>query len=467
MKKIMAMVLVAAISFSLIGCGQKKENKVPGEAAPKVDAAEETPSSEGETPSEEEKPSEEEVEITITHFNIEEQRNAIADYDGFYTMLEQWQEKHPNVKITQSVLETADYETKIQAQAAVNELPDLFCVKGSWFKNFAASDLVAPLNDMIDSYDKKDAFRSGVFDASTVNDKIYGMPIQFSVTSLVYYNEAMWKDIGYDKFPDNWDDIYTAVEKFNEKGITPFAFGNSAKWPAESCVLSALGDRYTGAEWTNQIIQNTGEAKFTDPLFVSALDHFQKFAQAGAFNADFNTASTGQAAELYNAGSAAATINGFWNLANILANGTDDVKNNTKIAILPKVDAGKGEVNSTSGGCGWYMGMSNKLQGEKKALVEDLLLYLSGYEYSEYITQKYGLVTPCITSDVNTEQFPQVTQEYINLMNTVELTPIYDIMMEAPVIEIMNSGIQELLNGTKDAAALADEIQKEQEKAAK
>lgn len=461
MKKIMALLLTAALGVSLIGCGGGK-----ADTAKKPEAAE-TESTQKTEETADKESVEEQVEITITHFNIEEQREATADYDGFYTMLEEWQAQHPNVKITQSVLETSDYETKIQAQAAVNDMPDLFCVKGSWFKNFVSSDLLAPLDDAINAYDKKDAFRSGVFDAATVDGQIYALPVQFSVTSLVYYNEAMWKEIGYDAFPDNWDDIYAAIDKFNEKGIAPFAFGNSAKWPAESCVLSALGDRYTGTEWTQNIIANNGKSKFTDSEFVSALEHLQKMAQAGAFNADFNTASTGQAAELYNTGNAATIINGFWNLANINANATEDVKANTKIAILPTVEGGKGLADHTSGGCGWYMGMSKQEDPEKQALVEDLLLHLAGYEYSEFITEKYGLVTPSVIEGVDTAGFPSTTQDYINIMNTVELTPIYDILMDPAVIEVMNSGIQELLNGTKDAATLAAEIQAEQDKVAK
>ena len=455
LKKANAIILLLAMSLLLVACGGDKNTEEPT-----------TDNSKSTTPKST-STSEKQVEITITHFNIEDQRSSNAEYDTFYTMLEEWQKENPNVKIVQSVLETADYETKIQTQAAVNDLPDLFNVKGSWYNNFVASDLLAPLNDIIDSYEKKDTFRPGVFDASTVGDKIYGLPTQFSVTSLVYYNVDMWKEIGYDTFPDNWDDIYVAIGKFNEKGITPFAFGNIAKWPAESCILSALGDRYTGQEWTSNIIENNGLAKFTDTEFVSALEHFQKFADAGAFNADFNTASTAQAADLYNSGKAATTINGFWEISNINTSATEDVRNNTKIAILPTVDGGKGLANSTSGGAGWYMGMNNQLEGEKKAIVEDLLLHLHGYEYSELMTQKYGLVAPCNAGDVNMDSIPALTREYIELMDTVKLTPIYDIRMEAAVIETMNAGVQELLNGTKDASTLAAEIQANQDEVAK
>ncbi len=460
-KKLVAVLMSSVLAMSLAACGGGETTSTDNQGEQQTQQAKQE-----QQPAEQqaEQPAgDEQVEITITHFNIEEQRAETADYDGFYTMLEEWQAQHPDVKITQSVLATADYETKIQAQAAVDDMPDLFCVKGSWFKNFVASDLLAPMSGAIDSYEHKDAFREGVFDAATVGDEIYGVPIQFSVSSLVYYNAPMWEEIGYSEFPTTWDEIYDAVDKFNEKGITPFSLGNLDKWPAESCILSALGDRYTGNEWTNNIIANNGQSSFTDPEFVSALEHLQNMAQSGAFNADFNTSPTGPAAELYNQGQAAAMINGFWSLANINANATEEVKANTKIAVLPTVDGGKGAANSTSGGCGWYMGMAPQEDSAKAALVEDLLMHLGGYEYSVFLTEKYGLVAPSVVEGVDVSTFPPATQEYIKLMQDVQLTPIYDILMDASVIEVMNSDVQELMNGSKDAQTVAAEIQAELE----
>lgn len=457
-KKLVAVLMSSVLAMSLAACGGGETTSTDNQGEQQTQQAKQE-----QQPAEQQPAGDEQVEITITHFNIEEQRAETADYDGFYTMLEEWQAQHPDVKITQSVLATADYETKIQAQAAVGDMPDLFCVKGSWFKNFVASDLLAPMSGAIDSYEHKDAFREGVFDAATVGDEIYGVPIQFSVSSLVYYNAPMWEEIGYSEFPTTWDEIYDAVDKFNEKGITPFSLGNLDKWPAESCILSALGDRYTGNEWTNNIIANNGQSSFTDPEFVSALEHLQNMAQSGAFNADFNTSPTGPAAELYNQGQAAAMINGFWSLANINANATEEVKANTKIAVLPTVDGGKGAANSTSGGCGWYMGMAPQEDSAKAALVEDLLMHLGGYEYSVFLTEKYGLVAPSVVEGVDVSTFPPATQEYIKLMQDVQLTPIYDILMDASVIEVMNSDVQELMNGSKDAQTVAAEIQAELE----
>ncbi len=54
--------------------------------------------------------------------------------------------------------------------------------------------------------------------------------------------------------------------------------GNKPNWPAESCWLSTLGDRFTGPDWTQSILEGSG-AKFTDEAFVKALTAFQELAQ--------------------------------------------------------------------------------------------------------------------------------------------------------------------------------------------
>lgn len=94
-------------------------------------------------------------------------------------------------------------------------------------------------------------------------------------------------------------------------------------------------------------------------------------------------------------------------------------------------------------------------------------MHLGGYEYSVFLTEKYGLVAPSVVEGVDVSAFPPATQEYIKLMQTVQLTPIYDILMDASVIEVMNSDVQELMNGSKDAQTVAEEIQAELENVGK
>ena len=402
------------------------------------------------------------IELTISHYYLEEERESNAVGDSYLKMVEQWQEENPDIKVTQQTMSQADYATKIQAQAAVNEMPDVFMVKGSWVDNFAENGVMAPINDYMDKYDHKDQFKNGVFDVATRDGQIYGMPNQLSLTSVVYYNEELWKSIGYDKFPDNWEDIFAAAEKFEEQGISTIALGNKDKWPAESCLLSTLGDRYTGAEWTNSIINKDGKAKFTDEAFVKALDHLQKMSTGKVFNPDFNTITETQSAEYYAQGKAAAFISGHWSVSAISSFAEEPVLKNTRIAILPGIDGSKSD--SISGGCGWYFAVNKNLTGEKLDAAMDFLFKTTGYEMAKYATETYGMITAGQIDDVDTTAFPQLTQDFIDIIGKVELTPVYDLQMDGAVIEVMNTGIQDLLNNTKTPQELAAEIQAEQDK---
>ncbi len=402
------------------------------------------------------------LELTVSHYYLEEERASNDVGDSFLAMVEKWQEENPDIKLTQQAMSQADYATKIQAQAAVNELPDVFMVKGSWIDNFAENDVMAPINDYLDQYEYKDNFKNGVFDVATRDGQIYGLPNQLSLTSIVYYNEDLWKSIGYDEFPDNWDDIFAAAEKFNEMGISTFSLGNKDKWPAESCLLSTIGDRYTGKEWTDSIIANDGNASFTDESFVNALQLLQDMATKNVFNPDFNTITDTQAAEYYSQGLAAATVSGHWEIAAINSFAEQDIIDHTKVAILPAID---GETaNSISGGCGWYFAVNKNLTGEKLDAAMDFMFKTTGYEMAEYAVEQHGLITAANVEDVDVSAFPQLTQDFIGLMDTLDLTPVYDLQMDGAVIEVMNTGIQDLLNGTKTAEDLAAEIQAEQEK---
>lgn len=439
MNKVIALGLAAVLG--LTACGSKGSGETEGSPE------------EGRT---------EGVELTVSHYFLEEERATSGINDSYLTMVENWEKDNPDVNVTQQVMAQSDYTTKIQAQAAVNEMPDVFMVKGSWINNFVENGVIAPIDEYLNQYEYKDNFREGVFDAATKDGKIYGVPNQLSLTSVVYYNEALWKSIGYDAFPDTWEDIFQAAAKFNEQGISAIALGNNEKWPAESCLLSTMGDRYTGPDWTNSIISRDGTAKFTDEPFVSSLELLQRLAVEKVLNPDFNTITETQGVEYYSQGKAAAVVSGHWTVFSIPSFASEEIANSTKVAILPNVDGSKAD--SISGGCGWYFAVNGSLTGEKLKAAMDFALHTTGYEMDKFGAEKYGSIGASLVEGVDNSQFPQLTQDFISLMDQTQLTPVYDLQMDGAVIEVMNTGIQDLLNGAVTPQELAGKIQAEQDK---
>jgi len=365
------------------------------------------------------------VELTMLGHQSRSVIGESAFATGFFAALDKFTADNPNIKVTYEGLDQTAYQTKITALGAADDMPDLFMLKGSWVSNFVDNGWAIDVTADLDADATwKDAYIKGGFDSVTRDGKIYGIPQESMTTSLVYYNSKMWADIGYSEFPTKWSDLQEAAKKFKAKGTTAFVMGNKANWPAESCWLSTLGDRVTGTDWTNSIINKKG-AKFTDPDFVSALKTFQDFAKLGAFNVNINSIDDTEQKTVYFKKDAAAIVNGTWFISD-MSSAPADVKADTKIALLPSVEGGKGDAKAASGGPAWFLSLSSKVTDDK-------------------------------------HKVPALYNQYKELMQSVAATPIYDASMESAVIEAMNVGLQELLINKKTPEQLAAEIQKEQD----
>lgn len=407
------------------------------------------------------------VELTIVHQYPREDMANSHDGTIWNDMTDKYVADHPDAKFNISGINQAELHIKIQAQAAADDLPDVFMLKGSWVSNFVKSELLLDFTPYLENCPWKDAYKPVTFKPFTRDGKLYGMPVQFASTSFVYYNADLWASIGYDKFPDNWDDVIAAAAMFNEKNIIPIAAGNKDKWFFESCWFSTLGDRFTGTEWTTNVIANNGKAKFTDPDFVSALSFLQNLIQKNLCNVDFNAITNAQSIALYSEGKAATTIDGYWAISAILNQGTPELIKATKMAIMPKVPNQKGEANAASGGGGWSIATSSRTTGAAKDMAADYCLYITGQDYSKRLAEDYGEIGACNVEAVDVTKFDQLIQDYVALVGSINFTPIYDIEMDGAVIEVMNSSMQEMLNGTKTPQQVAEEIQAEQDKLSK
>lgn len=404
------------------------------------------------------------VELTYMHQSLRSNYDKNGAAKAFFDTLDLYVQNNANVTLKEEGMAHDDYATKIQTLAAASDLPDIYFLKGSWVTNFVKNEQVTSLTPDLEARPEwLNAFVKGAFQASTRDGQIYGVPQEALATSVVFYNAKMFADIGYDSFPATWDEMLDAVEKFKAKDIVAFAMGNKGKWVSESCWLSTLGDRVTGQEWTESVIFNKG-AKFTDPDFVKALQVFQDLATLGAFNPDLNSIDNDQHKQLYYDGKAAAFAEGNWAVSSVVLSAPQDILENTKLAVLPTIEGGKGKANAVSGGSGWFISLNATLtDAAKRTAAVDLLEITTGKEWASRLAANDG-VPASDPGDYDKSKLSKLQLDFLELNATLEYTPIYDILMEAPVIEVMNSGLQELLAGTKTPEKLAEEIQAEYDK---
>jgi raffinose/stachyose/melibiose transport system substrate-binding protein len=409
-----------------------------------------------------------EIKLTFSNFNTEEEVKNNAEAAGRAWALDHFNEINAGkVQIESTAMSHDDYAIKIQAQAAADDLPDLFFLKGSWVENFAENDLMADLTDYFNALPNKDDYYAGEFKSATLGGKIYGTPIQFvSPTSLMFSNKKLWADAGYETIPTTFDEIFAAAPKFNEKGIPTIALGNKDNWPYESCWISCLGDRFTGTAWFNGILARDGSSKFTDPAFVDMLKFTKALGQSGVLNADYNSITHDESISMYNQGKSASLISGYWPVANIIGNATPEVKDNTVITLLPQpAGASGGDPNSLSNASGWFLAVNNKLEGAKREAAIKAAFELYGVDYCDYMGQTYGMLSPMKVKTMKTDGVDPLTTAYNEIAGAAAASgvPVYDVELNGSIIDVMNKGLQEVLAGTMEPEALAEMIQAEQD----
>ena len=105
---------------------------------------------------------------------------------GFFGALDTWQEEHPDVEVKVEEMDQTAYQTKINSLGASGDMPDLFMMKGSWTKTFVENGWVSDITAELDADQEwKNAYIKGGFDAATRDDKIYGVPQVWCITTLI------------------------------------------------------------------------------------------------------------------------------------------------------------------------------------------------------------------------------------------------------------------------------------------
>ena len=459
-RKAASLILATAMTVSLLaGCGSTASTTAT-EATTK--AAEETESVATEAATSESAEVTYKGEITFMHYATQEEIDGGNGQSiTLVNTIDNWVAKHPDITISQNVLANKDYKPKIATLGASDSLPDVFLLQGMDAKNFSDQGLILDLTQYVESSPYKDLYKMSKFQPFTYNDKYYAIPAMNDGTcTLVAYNAKAWEAAGYSEFPKTWDEVISAQKKLEEQGYKyAVSFANGDAWQGTSIWLSTFGDRFTGSDWTFSAIENTG-AKFTDKAFVDALQATNDVLNSGIFNPDYNSASQQVGNDAYIAGLSAAAICGNWDAAYIKGNADQELIDNTKFAVLPQPKGATASENTHASTMGYGLAINSKVaeDPEKLAACVDLIETLTGPEYANYLAENFAANSLCEVSDIDLSKFDQWDQDMYNYYANPGC-PVYDTYLDGAVMGVMNSGIQAMLNGSKTAQELAEEIQ--------
>ena len=236
----------------------------------------------------------------------------------FQEIKESFEEEYPWITIQDdSINEESAYLNVLSTAIATGDMPNIFYVPTVMgCLEYAKAGLLLDVSTLFEDEEWYGGFNEGVFSAFDYSsygvDGCYAVPFSLGVEGI-YYNKALFAEVGIEAVPETMDDMYTAIEKLQEKGIIPFAVGADETWRAGH-ILNWLTYKTAGVQYTMDIGART--AKWTDDLMVKSLQNYLDLKEAGAFQDNYEGVTYEEEHNLFFGGKAAMDVNGTWFIGN-------------------------------------------------------------------------------------------------------------------------------------------------------
>lgn len=265
-----------------------------------------------------------------------------------------FEEANPGVTIEIQSIQNEDLDGKLQTALNSGDAPDIFLQRGGG--KMAAMVKAGQLKDLTDAITggAKEEISEAAYSASSLDDKIYAMPVAVLPGGL-FYSQDLFDQAGITENPATLDELEAATERLKAAGIEPIALGAKDAWPAAHWYYW-LALRECSSD---TLAEAADEMNFDDECWVRAGEDLQAFAATEPFNAGFLTTTAqqgaGSSAGLIANHQAGMELMGAWN-PGVIGSLTPDQKPLADLAWFPfpEVEGGDGEPGSMMGGVDGY-----------------------------------------------------------------------------------------------------------------
>lgn len=258
--------------------------------------------------------------------------NAGHAYDTYKQVIDQFKKDHPGWDVSLELYQWPDLRTKLLADFAAGNPPDLVEEPGGWAQEFGLAGYLQPLDPFIAKSGAEMGFPEDwqpyTVERQQVDGKTYGVQLHLTC-NLLFYNTKMLSDAGISKPPATWDEFLAAAKATSKGGVFGYA-----------------PNQDTGYMWT-WFLQNgvkyydpaTKQLGFDNPdafaalQFVADMIHKDKVAPVPVTSADYEGPQ-----KLFSAKRAAMILTGPWDIKPILS-GTPDLEWGIAQALTGKVKA--------------------------------------------------------------------------------------------------------------------------------
>nr|BFF17738.1 hypothetical protein GCM10025730_12590 [Promicromonospora thailandica] len=195
---------------------------------------------------------------------------------------------------------------------AAGESPDIVYADGpSAASDFARADRTVDLGGYAEEYGWQDAFLPWAYELSTIDGSMRSVPASYG-SMVLYYNAAVFEEHGWTP-PTTLEEFEQVAQEADDAGMVPLGGGNAGYQGMSEWLITAVFNAAVGPEKIHDVL--TGEAEFTDPEFVAAIELVESWIDkgwlAGGAESYFTTDDTANVTGLAN-GTTAMYLSGTW-----------------------------------------------------------------------------------------------------------------------------------------------------------
>lgn len=195
------------------------------------------------------------------------------------------QATYPGVNVVWRYLPSERFAELFTASEVAGDQIDLMDLNGQDLRRYALGGRVTDLS----AISFKDRFRPIATDTYTIDEILWALPRGGIGGFTFFYNQRAFEKIGVTDAPQTYDELLAMAPGLMQAGIAPFTH------PGKNIYLWPIWQFWAHAQTSgNQSIERTfatlaGDAKFTDPDHVQALELLYRFGQDGMFVENVNS----------------------------------------------------------------------------------------------------------------------------------------------------------------------------------
>jgi raffinose/stachyose/melibiose transport system substrate-binding protein len=380
--------------------------------------------------------------------------NSNPEGQNWARIVDAFEKANPNIDIDYEMLYDEAYHNKVTARLTSGDVPALAYMGADarWGK---------PWKEAGQQFDHRPYIDKNYYDMALIppmgpNGEIFEIPLGIAnICTVLYFNEELAKSLGLSA-PKTYEDMVAMVPKAQAAGIDVVSVDGADGWAWGSCVMSCFIARVSGdAQWVSKAVG--GKAKFTDPIFISALALLKKMVADGVISDKTVTVDYGTNISNYSNKKALFMVQGQWAAGSI----DKAVADKSLMLAWPKLP---GEKLSNSVAAAIQVGYGLTKAGAADPKVRDAALLFLKFYYSEAETiqrlKDGAIVAPILKKYTVPEDLSPVNKQKVILAKGAPNTDVIDAFLSGAPNDALNAGMQKIVAGTATPEEVAAEVQK-------